>query len=82
MDVLSDKLAHVVEIDGGFIYPQQEKIIVFRGFVCTIDGQAPAQYLSGRKTVKITLYADPFPVIKGETEMLPIGKKRHWLSLR
>jgi hypothetical protein len=55
--------------DGDRIYPLEEKIMAFKGFVCTINGVAPAEYLSGRETVKITLYADPTPIIKGETEM-------------
>jgi hypothetical protein len=71
---LSGKLAHVVEIEGGKIYPLQEKIMAFRGFDCKIDGVVPAEYLSGREMVKITLYADPTPIIKGQTETLPIRK--------
>lgn len=74
LDVLSDKLAQVVEIDGGFIYPQQEKIKAIRGVECKIDGVTPANYLKGRETVKITLYADPIPIIRGQTEMLPIRR--------
>jgi hypothetical protein len=75
-DLLSDKLAHVVEIDGGLIYPHQEKTKAFRGFECKINGETPANYLSGREKVRITLYADPTPIIRGETEMLPIRKNR------
>jgi hypothetical protein len=81
-DTLSGKFSHVVEIEGGKIYPQQEKIMAFRGFECRINGAVPPTYLSGRKTVKITPYADPTPIIEGETEMLPIRKKKHGLSLR
>lgn len=73
-DTLSGKLAHVVEIEGGKFYPLQEKIMAFRGFHCRIDGAVPAEYLSGREAVKITLYADPTPIIKGQTEMLTIKK--------
>jgi Schlafen, AlbA_2 len=73
-DTLSGKLAHVVEIEGGKIYPLQEKIMAFRGFDCRIDGVVAPEYLSGRDTVKVTFYADQTPVIKGETEMLPIPK--------
>ena len=76
LDVLSDKLAHVVEIDGGLIYPQQEKIKAIRGVECKIDGVTPANYLSGRETVKITLYADPIPIVRGQTQMLPIQRNR------
>jgi hypothetical protein len=48
--------------------------MAFRGFECKINGETPAEYLSGRETVKIKLYADPTPAIKGETEMRPIRK--------
>lgn len=79
-DTVSDKLAHVSEIERGVIYPLQEKIVAFRGFECRINGVTPAEYLSGRETVKITLYADPTLTIMGETEMLPIRKNSKRVS--
>ena len=80
VDTVSAELSHVVEVDGGMIYPTQEKIMAFRGFECRVNGKTPAEYLSGRESVKITLYAYPTPIIKGQTEMLPIRKSSKRVS--
>jgi hypothetical protein len=75
-EAISGKLCHVVEIDGGLIYPQEEKTKAFRGVEVKISGVTPANYISGREMVKITLYAEPTPIVRGRTEMLPIRKSR------
>jgi Putative DNA-binding domain len=75
-DLSSDSWAHFVEIEGGLIYPNQEKNIVVRAFyagcrhpaplgVCRTEG---TNWHPSRKTAKLTLFTNPTAIIKGETE--------------
>jgi hypothetical protein len=64
-DTSTDGVAHFLEIEGGPIYPGQEKTISLRGFECRTD----MDWNPARQTVKLILHADPTPIIRGDQEM-------------
>ncbi|HEY4047946.1 MAG TPA: hypothetical protein VGM27_13875, partial [Acidobacteriaceae bacterium] len=68
-DTSTDGVAHFLEIEGGLIYPGQEKTIAIRGFECRTN----MDWNPARQTVKRILHADPTPIIRGdkETPMIP-----------